>query len=106
MSATKVPSVGAAGPGYICETSRMRTRARSAAGDLQDSEAHLVGRSLAPEDVARLSGPERRVVAARDPHDVAGLRRDGLLEQVGGLPVEAPPRDLEQQAGPSGAGVQ
>ena len=45
-------------------------------------------------------------MAARDPHDVAGLGADRLLEHVGRLPVEAPPRDLEQEAGAGGAGVQ
>ncbi len=90
-----------AGPG----TSARRGGSAGAlpARDLEDPEAHLVGRSLSPEDVAR----RRRhavaavcsladVVAARDAHDVAGLRLDRTRQGVRVLPVEVPARDVEQ----------
>ena len=65
--------------------------------DLDDAEAHLVRRALAPQDVAGRAAPQAHVVAARDPEDVARPGNDRLLELVHGLPVEVPARDLEQE---------
>ena len=65
-SARSAPGTSARRAGSACGPGD-----RSAAGDLQDAEAHLVGRPLAPEDVARAALPERRVVPARDAHDVS-----------------------------------
>src|ERR671930_2771141 len=103
--ATKTPRSGSSGPGYICETSRIRRRA-SAVGDLQDPEAHLVARPFTPEHVARSRGdrmtrvasvhPLPEVVEAREAHADAGLRVDRLRERVGVLPAEVPARDVQE----------
>ena len=74
--------------------------------DLDDAEAHLVRRSLAPEDVARRSAPQARIVAAGDAQDVAGACGDGLPQLVHGLPVEVPARDLEEELRARGARVE
>ena len=73
--------------------------------DREHREAHLVGRALAPEDVARrelrraddrLPGL-RVVVRAADPHRVAGTDLDRRLQVVDVLPVEVPRRDVQQR---------
>ena len=71
-SATNVPSAGAPSPRYICETSRIRIERSLPGRHLDEPEAHLVARPLAPEDVAWRAATERRVVPARDAQHVPG----------------------------------
>ena len=84
------------------------------ARDLQDSEAHLVGRPLAPEDVA----PRRlrhavatvealaHVMPAGDPNDVTGLRLDRIGERVGVLPVGSPSAGCREASSPVESRIQ
>ena len=82
--------------------------------DLKQAEAHLVGRPLAPQHVARrewLAGDDglratRVVEAAAHADRVAGVRIDGMLEVVGVLPVEVPVRDVQQRLRARRAGIQ
>src|SRR5918994_3016853 len=71
-----------------------------------DTEAHLVGGSLAPGDVAVLGALERRqqvpqllVVRARHGDGVAGPDVEGLVERDAALVVEVPHRDVEHPPG-------
>src|SRR4051812_23471830 len=84
-------------------TARTLSSSTGARRDLQQPEAHLVGRAFAPEDV---SLQLRRVVAARHPHDVAGVRIDRVLEVVRVLPVKVPVRDVEQRVRVRRAGIE
>src|SRR5205823_601271 len=86
----------------------------SAGRDREHAEAHLVGRALAPEDVARrelLRADDRlvrlRVVEPAAHADrVAGAGGDRLLEVVDVLPMEVPGRDVEERPLVRGAGVE
>ena len=94
-SATNVPSAGAPGPGYICETSRIRIERSLPGRHLDEPEAHLVAR---PRPRGR-GAPRRSAVSCRHVtrSTSPGSAADRAFERVGRLPVEAPARDLEQE---------
>src|SRR5581483_7916818 len=109
VAATARARTAAGSPCSRSAASSASSRARTARtlsssiGDLQEPEAHLVGRSFAPEDVALRAAV---VETAADADRVACRRVDRPLEVVRVLPVEVPARDVQQRLRAGGAGIQ
>src|SRR5262249_42276750 len=98
-------------------THRGKTSCRSALrrdAGLEDAEAHLVGRPLAPEDIAwlqALAADDRLladgvVVLAGHSYAATCRRVNRLLQGVEVLPVEVPCRDVQQRPAAGTAGVE
>src|SRR4051812_19686616 len=81
---------------FPCASSSLQSRSVGALDRIDGRETHLVGRAFTPR---RGYAPTHCIVHATQLQTVGVVERDGVVEKVTALPVEAVVRDVYEAGG-------